>query len=54
MFTISVSLSFPRAVGAVTNNQNVGAKSIDMESRIRSLGVVFQFLFLFAVPAGSI
>lgn len=54
MFTVSMSLSFPRAVGAVTNNQSVGAKSIDTENRTRSVGVVFQFLFLFIVPAGSI
>lgn len=54
MFTVSVSLSFPRAVGAVTNNQSVGAKSIDTENRTRSAGVVLQFLFPFTVPAGSI
>lgn len=47
-------LSFPRAIGTVTNNQRVGAKSIDTENRARSVGVVFQFLFLFTVPAGSI
>lgn len=47
-------LSFPRAIGTVTNNQRVGAKSIDTENRARSVGVLFQFLFLFTVPAGSI
>lgn len=47
-------LSFPRAIGTVTNNQRVGAKSIDTENRARSVGVVFQFLFLFTAPGGSI
>lgn len=52
MFTVSVSLSFPRAAGAVINNQSVGAKSTDTENRARSVGVVLQFLF--TLPAGSI
>lgn len=47
MFTVSLSLSFPRTVGAVTNNQSVGAKSTDIENRTRSVRVVFQFILLF-------
>lgn len=47
-------LSFPRAIRTVTNNKRVGAKSIDTENRARSVGVLFQFLFLFTVPAGCI
>ena len=50
---VSVSLPFPRAVGAVTSDQSARAESIDTENRTRSVGVVFQFLFLFTVPAGS-
>lgn len=54
MFTVFVSLAFLRAVGAVTNNQSVGAKSIDTENRTRSVGVSFRCLVLITVPAGRV